>query len=191
MTPAVTYDEYVASLSNLVGVTDPTLETTDSLAIMVGAESLGKLNPVDRTTLAEWTVSNLDHAYILGLVLGISQERMKNLLRHRFSSTSIRRQAKADAESLVDWLDNEFDIIRLLIKQFATQYSFGDVLVARATSRSRAAAAGTSGRSVEDEIEAVAKDLGLPYQRRVAARAAKSPSARSAGGLCCLRATNE
>jgi hypothetical protein len=45
-------------------------------------------------------------------------------------------------------------------------YDFGDVLVARAGTRLTAARAGVSGRRVEDEIEAIATNLGLPCETR-------------------------
>ncbi|MEV5425856.1 hypothetical protein AB0K85_24260 [Streptomyces cellulosae] len=45
-------------------------------------------------------------------------------------------------------------------------YDFGDLLVARSGTRQTATRAGASGRRVEDEIEAVVADLGLPYQVR-------------------------
>lgn len=50
--------------------------------------------------------------------------------------------------------------------QLHQQYGTADVLIARAGTRAAAAAASRQGRDVEDEIEAVAKDLGLPYETR-------------------------
>ena len=43
---------------------------------------------------------------------------------------------------------------------------FGDLLVARAGTRRTATVAGATGRRVEDEIEAVARELGLQYETR-------------------------
>lgn len=63
-------------------------------------------------------------------------------------------------------LDDNFGLIELLKKQLATPFTFGDVLVARAGGKVRANTAAASGRSVEDEIEAVVESLGLPYQTR-------------------------
>jgi hypothetical protein len=63
-------------------------------------------------------------------------------------------------------LEENFDLNRLVTMQRRRPYDFGDVLVARAGTRLTAARAGASGRKVEDEIEAVAGDLGLPCQTR-------------------------
>jgi len=166
MSPAVTFEEYLASLSRLTSVPDPTLPTPESLKIRATAKSLAALGELDRTALATWAKDNPGESYVLGLVLGMTQERLYNIMRQKFGTTSIRKRSIVDAEGLVEWLDSEFELVRLLKKQIEADYSFGDVLVARAGSRARAAAAGTSGRSVEDEIEQIAKDLGLPYKLR-------------------------
>lgn len=63
-------------------------------------------------------------------------------------------------------LDREYDLVRLLDAQRHRSYDFADLLVARAGTRRTAAAAGVTGRRVEDEIEAVANLLGLPYVTR-------------------------
>ncbi|WP_444827814.1 hypothetical protein [Actinokineospora sp.] len=46
------------------------------------------------------------------------------------------------------------------------QYSFGDILVARAGTRTTAKRAAVSGRKVEDEIETIVSSLGLPCETR-------------------------
>jgi hypothetical protein len=74
--------------------------------------------------------------------------------------------ARQRAGALISWLDRDFDLTRMLTVQQARQYELGDVLVARAGSRVTATQAGRSGRKVEDEIEAIAADLDLPYQTR-------------------------
>lgn len=63
-------------------------------------------------------------------------------------------------------LDEEFDLVRLVEVQRNRQYDFGDILVARGGTRQTATAAGASGRKVEDEIEAIARGIGLPYETR-------------------------
>ena len=57
----------------------------------------------------------------------------------------------------------EFDLIRLIMDQRHSDYDFGDVLIARASSTATASRAGASGRRLEDVIEAIIQDLGLPY----------------------------
>ncbi len=63
-------------------------------------------------------------------------------------------------------LDEEYDLVRLLTVQRSRSYEFGDVLVARAGGRAVAVGGMASGRKVEDEIEAIAADLGLPSNTR-------------------------
>jgi len=58
-------------------------------------------------------------------------------------------------------LDSDFDLVRLVLIQRRRHYDFGDILVARAGTRRTAVSAGTSGRKLEDEIEAIADGLGL------------------------------
>ena len=41
-----------------------------------------------------------------------------------------------------------------------------DVLAARGTSRQVASSAGIAGRLIEDKVESIVRDLGLPYQMR-------------------------
>jgi hypothetical protein len=63
-------------------------------------------------------------------------------------------------------LDEHYDVVRLVDEQRVRIYDFGDVLVARAGTRRTASDAGATGRRVEDEIERVADDLGLPAATR-------------------------
>jgi len=63
-------------------------------------------------------------------------------------------------------LDDKYDVVRLVADQRLREYEFGDVLVARAGSRTRAVQAGVAGRLLEDSIESVARELGLQYSVR-------------------------
>ena len=63
-------------------------------------------------------------------------------------------------------LEESFDLVRLIEVQRGRSYDFGDVLLARAGTRATATRAGASGRRVEDDIEAIARDLGLSYETR-------------------------
>jgi len=74
--------------------------------------------------------------------------------------------ARKQATEVIAMLDEQYDVVRLVSKQRHRTYDFGDVLVARAGTRRAAADAGATGRRVEDEIESVALDLGLPYDTR-------------------------
>lgn len=58
------------------------------------------------------------------------------------------------------------DLLRLLHVQLRRRYGFADVLVARAGTRVTAVGGQAAGRKIEDEIAAIAEDLGLPYVSR-------------------------
>lgn len=96
----------------------------------------------------------------------MGQEKLKNSLKDQFDTSGWLTLARERPEELISWLDTDYDLLRLLTVQRARQYDLGDVLVARAGSRVTATQAGRSGRKIEDEIEAIAADLGLAYETR-------------------------
>lgn len=166
MRPLPSFEEYLASLGRLSMHIDPTGATPESTQIIDAAESLTVLPTVDVPSLTEWARANPLLVPILGLTVGLSQERLKTGLQHRFGTGSWVKLARTRAMDLVAWLDEDYDLVRLLSVQRSKTYGFGDVLVARAGSRARANQAGAAGRRVEDEIEAIAQDLGLPCETR-------------------------
>ena len=116
--------------------------------------------------LVAWVTSHPSRVNVLGLTVGLSQEKLKNNLKHRFGTAGWVKLARTQPVELVQMLDKDFDLIRLVSIQRGRSYDFGDVLVARAGTRQTAATAGGTGRRIEDEIEAIASDLGLPYETR-------------------------
>lgn len=103
---------------------------------------------------------------VLGLTVGLSQEKLKNALKDSFDTSGWVVLAREQAKDLIAWMDEQYDLLRMLKVQLNREYGFADVLVARAGGRGTATRAGQSGRKVEDEIEAIAKGLGLPYETR-------------------------
>lgn len=160
------FDEYLGSLGRLSVHVDPLATTEESERIRWGAAALAELDAVDAESLAAWVLANPEEASLLGLVVGLTQERMKNVLRERFATTSARQLALRDPVALVRFFDEEYDLVRTLAANRAATFTFGDLLVARAGSRARAAAAGRSGRRIEDQIEAIAVGLGLEVRTR-------------------------
>ena len=180
------FDEYLSTLGRMSRHVDPTLPTAAAQEIHDATESLGRLAAgefeaeggllagfddgagigLDVAGVAEWAHAHPDWVPALGLAVGLSQERLKNSLRHEFDTPSWATLARTRPAELVGYLDREFDLIRLLQEQLGRSYSFADILVARAGSRVAAISAGASGRRLEDEIEAIASDLGLSYGTR-------------------------
>jgi hypothetical protein len=66
----------------------------------------------------------------------------------------------------MEFLDEDYDLLRLIALQRSETYFFADILVARGRTRSTAKASGVTGRLVEDRIEAVARGLGLECSTR-------------------------
>ena len=166
MSAPVPFEAYLASLGHLTGHVDPTASTPEAEEIRAAAHDLARLPQIDADTLTEWVANNPKQVPVLGLVVGLGQERLKNVLKHRFDTAGWSTLARTRPGELVEWFDSDYDLIRSLTVQQARDYEFSDVLVARAGTRGTAARAGQSGRDVEDEIEAIATDLGLPSQTR-------------------------
>lgn len=161
-----TFDEYLRQLSPVSTHVSPLDPSKESTAIKAAADQLRELESADRDGLVQWIKGNPRDVYVLGLTVGLSQEKLKNSLRHRFDTTSWAKVAQADAGDLVDYLDEEYSLLQLLEDQRGQSYDFGDILVARAGSRGSAARAGAQGRRVEDEIEDIAVGLGLKCSTR-------------------------
>lgn len=160
------FEEYLSRLGPVGVHVSPLDATEESTAIKFAADGLHYLPSVDRSSLAQWVAENPTEVYVLGLTVGLSRERLKNTLRHRFETSSWARIAVQHPYELVDYLDEEFALLHALEEQRHRHYDFGDLLVARASSRSSARRAGVSGRRVEDEIESTARGLGLECTAR-------------------------
>ncbi|RBY92954.1 hypothetical protein [Blastococcus sp. TF02A-30] len=160
------FEEYIDSLGRLSIHLDPTAGTPESAALIEAAQSLYELPEIDTATLATWANDHPEWVPALGLTVGLSQERLKNTLRHALGSSGWVSIARARPYELIEFLEEEFDLVRLLTIQRDRRYDFGDILVARAGTRATAARAGAAGRRIEDEIEAIAEDLGLDYETR-------------------------
>jgi hypothetical protein len=161
-----TFTEYLASLGRLTAHADPTAASPGAAELKAAADSLATLDEVTAGSLASWAGEHPAWVNALGLAVGLSQEKLKNTLKHHFGTSGWVILAREHPGDLVRMLEEEFDLVRLVEVQRNRSYDFGDILIARAGTRQTAAAAGASGRKVEDEIEAIAMDLGLPCQTR-------------------------
>ena len=164
--PISSYDEYVATLSRLTEHVDPTNPTAETTAIKIAADSLSALHPIDVSTLEQWARDHPQGVPVLGLTVGLSQEKLKNALRQHIGTSGWMVAAKERPGDIIAMLDTEFCLVQSLKAQLGRAYSFGDVLVARAGTRVTAVSAATSGRILEDRIEAIAVELRLTYQPR-------------------------
>lgn len=166
MSDPISFEEYLGTLGRLTGHVDPTASTPEAEAIKDAALSLSDLPTVDLATLGSWVEQHPADVPVLGLAVGLGQEKLKNALKDAFDTAGWVTLARTRSADLVRWLDEDYDLVRMLTVQRQRAYDFGDLLVARAGSRVTATRAGQSGRKVEDEIEAIAVDLALPYETR-------------------------
>ena len=67
---------------------DPTQGNPHAEAIRASASALEALPSITAATLTEWVTTHPEGVYTLGLVVGLSQEKLKNLLRAEFGTTS-------------------------------------------------------------------------------------------------------
>ncbi|MBP2376397.1 hypothetical protein [Paeniglutamicibacter psychrophenolicus] len=121
---------------------------------------------MDLESLAAWISGRGDAVRVLGLAVGLGQERLRTWGKHHFDTPALNRLAKEHPAEVVALLDAEHNLVQVLTAQRGRQYAYGDVLVARAGTRGTAARAGAAGRSLEDQLEAIASDLGLKYSTR-------------------------
>lgn len=156
-----TFEEYRDSIGRVSVHVSPLAVTPAAERIQKDAASLADLLDVDAGTVTAWLEVDPARAEVLTLSVGLTSERTKRNLQARFGTASLAALARSRGRELVEWLDREFDLIASLRVQLDRQYTYGDVLVARAGSRVRATSAGEQGRSVEDQIEEIAADLGL------------------------------
>jgi hypothetical protein len=160
------FEEYLASLGQLTAHTDPTVATEEKVRIKAAAASLAELDEITPDTLIAWAAEHYASANVLGLAVGLSHERLRTTLKHHLGTSGWLTLARERPTDLIEALDREFGLVRLIDFQRRRSYDFGDILVARASTRQTANSAAASGRKVEDHIEAIAKDLGLPCETR-------------------------
>jgi hypothetical protein len=162
---AGTYDEYVKSLQRLGGAALADPQATAQ--IEAAAKTLSELPDVTEDSVTALVESDASIVPVLGLVAGLSQEGLKNELRHRFGTASHARVVSSGkSRELVRELDEDHGLLGEITSQRGRSWTFGDVLVTRAAPRSRAAAGIGRGRALEDAVEAVVNGLGLAHQMR-------------------------
>jgi hypothetical protein len=181
----IAFEDYVSKLGPIsIAAGADAAEAAD---IQRAAASIQALPEVTRDSLSELVSSDSEVVRALALCVGMSGEGLKGFLRHRFGTASHRQAARKDAAGLVVAFDEDFDLVGVVSAERERAWTFADVLVARALSRSRATAGMGRGRFVEDAVEAIAAGLGLPHEMRTRfvgrdARTAPCDLAIPAGG---------
>ncbi|WIM87894.1 hypothetical protein PT015_24265 [Candidatus Mycobacterium wuenschmannii] len=166
MSAPLSFEDYLASLASLTPHVDPTTVTPETEDIHRAVSSLAELPTIDKAELSDWVARQPHWAYVLGLIVGLSQEKLKNRLRDRFDRAGATHLARQHPADLIEYFDSTFSLVLMVQRHLNRSYGLADVLVARAGTRVTATRAGAAGRLIEDKIEAIAQDLGLPYATR-------------------------
>lgn len=100
MPPSATFDEYLESLGRLTAHADPTVITPETLEITDAAVSLGLLPEITDESLAQWVSEQPSRARVLGLAVGLSQEKLKNALKHHLGTTGLAHPCQGTSRRL-------------------------------------------------------------------------------------------
>jgi hypothetical protein len=166
MSPGVAFEDLLGSLAGLSVYAGPASAEARA-PYEEAATVLRSLGEIGQSNLVELIRSRPDFVPILASVVGLSQEQLKNLLRHRLGTSGWIVLGRKNPESIVSLLDeDEFGLVGRLTLELDQSWSYGHVLFERSTSRRRAGRAISSGRRLEDAVEAVVRKLSLPYQLR-------------------------
>jgi hypothetical protein len=114
---AVSFEAYLSTLGRLTGHVDPTASTPEADDIRDATHDLDKLPTIDVPTLAVWAQQNPHGVPVLGLVVGLGQEKLKNALKDRFDTSGWVTVARNRSTDLITWLDTDFDLVRMLTVQ--------------------------------------------------------------------------
>ncbi len=111
--------------------------------------------------LSEAVQKDPDLVPMLGLVVGLSQEVLKNTLRVKLGTAGWVMLSRRRPREIVEMLEAEFQLLERLRKESSQEWEFGDILLERAGSRGRADRAIGRGRALEDEVERIVGSEGL------------------------------
>jgi hypothetical protein len=161
----VTFQEFETSLTRLGGTSAVNPEARDrfrQVALEVQTVALTRLAVGDLVNRVPAVVP------VLGLVVGLSQEALKNTLRHRLGTSSWVKLAAERSTEVVALLDAEFNLLSELNSQRSAQWDYVDILQERAGSRGLAGRAISRGKALEDRVQQVVgkEGLDLPHKLR-------------------------
>jgi len=160
------YGEYLESLGQLTPHVDPTIATPETTDIQQAAASLNALPEITLESLTAWLQQNPNWVPALGLAVGLTREKLIGTLKDHLGTSGWVKISRERPADVINMFEVHYDLVAQLIKQCGKRYEFGDILVARAGSRVLAARAAVAGRKIEDLIENIVRELGLPYQVR-------------------------
>jgi hypothetical protein len=123
------FDDYVRSLGRLTAHIDPTAASPGAADIKEAAASLAALEEVTEETLTAWAADHPSWVNVLGLAVGLSQEKLRMTLKDHFDTQGWVTLARTRPADLIRMLETDFDLVRLVTMQRRRPYDFGHVLV--------------------------------------------------------------
>ena len=160
-TPAE-YAKRLTEIANPVAEVDPELE----VLIRRMVAEVEHLDEVTHDSLASLIAGEPGYVPVLGSVVGLSKERLKRQLHAHTGSDAWIQRARTTPLVIIDMLDERFDVVDRIAQARDRTYTLADVLIARAARGAGASSAIDAGRKLEDTVEAVIRDLELPYEPR-------------------------
>src|SRR3970282_1410300 len=119
------FNEYVASLTQLRTRIDPTAESEETRTIKDAAQAISDLGVVDSETIANLIRDHPQWVPVLGLVVGLTQESLKNALKHHLGTSGWVTLARRSPDDIVAMLNREYYLLALVRVQRDKVYGFG------------------------------------------------------------------
>lgn len=168
------WGEFLSSIQRLGGSLG--LDEVAREALAEVADYTQELETVTASALSKFISEDPDRVPLLALCVRLSQEQLKNMLRHRLDTSSWRKLAKERPNDVIAMLEADYDIVGQIEKDRHRQWTYADILAERYASRLKASGAITRGRDLENAVEAIVTELGLPHRMRTrfAGRAGRS-----------------
>lgn len=91
------FDEYVASLGRLTAHVDPTAASSDAARIKEAFDRLADLNEITEASLTAWAADHPAWVNVLGLAVGLSQEKLKTLAMVTAGGSPVVRQRRGES----------------------------------------------------------------------------------------------
>jgi hypothetical protein len=98
------FEEYVSSLGRSTAPVDPTAPSAKASDIKDAAHGLSALVDVSINSLASWVADHPKWVPVLGLAVGLSQEKLKNTLKDHFDSSGWQTLARKRVNELITML---------------------------------------------------------------------------------------
>lgn len=158
------WDQFLGGIGRLGGIIE--LDEAALRALQEVAKYLEDLEAVTPEALAAFIQQEPDRVPLLALTVRLSQEQVKNNLRHAFGTSSWQKLAKERPVEVISMLDDQFNLVERIAVDRSRQWSYADILAERYASRLKAGGAIIRGRDLEDAVQSIASELSLPHQMR-------------------------